>query len=192
MFTVILMAISLSLDSFIIGITYGAIKIKLSFLYKFIIALISFIITFCTLTIGTYLKNILPDIATKIIGSVILFFMGINLIFKSLSSKNNTEQNINLLETENINHKNRQIQKPISPFILGIALSIDSIASGLAFSFIKNNIFYLPILTAICQYIFLSLGLFLGIISSHLKIKHNKFIFISGLILVFFSIIKII
>ena len=89
MFTLVLMAISLSIDSFVIGITYGTLKIKIEFVYKFIIAIISFLITFFALVIGSYLKNIFSSKITNLIGSSFLFLMGINLIRKSFYQKQN-------------------------------------------------------------------------------------------------------
>ena len=185
MFTLVLMAISLSIDSFVIGITYGALKIKIEFVYKFIIAIISFLITFFALVIGSYLKNIFSSKITNLIGSSFLFLMGINLIRKSFYQKQN-----NFIEQKKI--IKTKIKKPLRAFFLGVALSIDSIGSGIAFSLIQSNTFFLPILTAAFQYIFLSLGIFLGEKISNLKIDHRKFIFLSGLILIFFAAIRII
>ena len=185
MFTLVLMAISLSIDSFIIGFTYGALKIKIKFIYKFIIAIISFLITFFALSIGSYLKNIFSNKITNLIGSSFLFLMGINLIRKSFYQKQN-----NLLDEKKI--IKTKIKKPIHAFFLGFALSIDSIGSGIAFSLVQNNTFFLPILTAAFQYIFLSLGIFFGRKILFLNLDQNKLIFISGLILIFFSLIKII
>ena len=185
MFTLVLMAISLSIDSFVIGITYGALKIKIEFVYKFIIAIISFLITFFALVIGSYLKNIFSSKITNLIGSSFLFLMGINLIRKSFYQKQN-----NLIDQKKI--IKTKIKKPLRAFFLGVALSIDSIGSGIAFSLIQTNTFFLPILTAAFQYIFLSLGIFFGRKILFLNLDQNKLIFISGLILIFFSLIKII
>ena len=185
MFTLILMAISLSIDSFIIGITYGALKIKIEFIYKFIIAIISFLITFFALAIGSYLKNIFSSKITNLIGSSFLFLIGLNLIRKSFCHKQN-----NLLDEKKI--IKTKFKKPLRAFFFFFSLSIDSIGSCIAFSLIKNYTFFLPILTAVFQYIFLSLGIFFGRKILFLNISQNKLIFISGLILIFFSLVKII
>ena len=185
MFTLTLMAISLSIDSFIIGITYGALEIKIEFIYKFIIAIISFLVTFFALAIGSYLKNTFSGKIANLIGSSILFFIGLNLIYKSFYHK---QDNL-LYEKKIIETKTK---KPVRAFFLGLALSIDSIGSGIAFSLIQNNTFFLPILTAAFQYIFLSLGIFFGKKILFFNIDQNKLTFFSGLILIFFSLIKII
>lgn len=249
MLAVILIAISLSIDAFGIGTTYGMRKVKVKFMPKLIIALISFFITFLALSMGTQLQKILPDIITQIIGVGILFFMGASLILQSfkpednnnnnnqdsnpnpkkqndndsnqdLSSKKSNKKNLarvyninlklfNLMikiiykpKQKKINSDNQvnqnnliQDQKILSlteSFYMGFALSIDSIGSGIGLSLIGYNNFYLPVATAICQYIFLSLGIFLGDKISNLKIDHRKFIFLSGLILIFFAALRII
>ena len=244
MLAVILIAISLSIDAFGIGTTYGMRKVKVKFMPKLIIALISFFITFLALSMGTQLQKILPDIITQIIGVGILFFMGASLILQSFkpeenNNNNNNNQDLNLdadqkdlsskksnkkklVRVYNINLKpfnlmikiiykpkqkkinsdnpvdktniiqNQKILSLTESFYMGFALSIDSIGSGIGLSLIGYNNFYLPIATAICQYIFLSLGIFLGDKISNLKIDHRKFIFLSGLILIFFAALRII
>lgn len=243
MLAVILIAISLSIDAFGIGTTYGMRKVKVKFMPKVIIAFISFVITFLALSMGTQLQKILPDIVTQIIGVGILFFMGSCLIFQSFKPEDNnnsqtqdSSQNPNLdlnssqeliqkqkaesnkknparvynislkafnliikiihkpkLKQENNNKThNENILSLTEAFCMGFALSIDSIGSGIGLSLIGYNNFYLPVATAVCQYVFLSLGIFLGDKISNLKIDHRKFIFLSGLILIFFAAIRII
>lgn len=76
-------------------------------------------------------------------------------------------------------------------FILGFALSLDSICIGISSSIGGFFNFFFPIFVAFFQVIFLLLGAFLGKkIASGFKISETYLKFLSGLLLIIFAIIK--
>ncbi len=177
MFTIILIAISLSIDAFGIGITYGIRKVIVPIMPKIIVSAISAFITFLSLSMGLQIQKFLPNLAAKIIGTLILFCMGIYLVFQSfLPAKEKEIQitRINLTEA----------------FFIGCALSVDSIGSGIGLAMLGFDNFYLSAAVAVCQFIFLSFGIFLGNKISDINLDHRKFILLSGLILIFIACVR--
>ena len=211
MFAIILIAISLSIDALGIGITYGIRKIRVPLAPKLIISIMSAIITFLSLTAGSQLKKILPAPFANLIGVSILLAMGIYLICQS--KKSSPEKNFDAKEkkssvyqiiikslnlTIKIIHEpqladlnnSKTIELP-EAFCIGLALSIDSIGSGIGLSILGFNNFLLPLATAICQYIFFTAGIFSGKKISKITPDNNKFVLISGIILIFIALIRI-
>ena len=95
------MAISSSIDSLGIGITYGLKNTKLTKIDKLILFIISIIITLCSGFIGNVLKLLLKDILLKIIGSLILIIMGLFIIIQT----NNREYSFDFDNSNDINYK---------------------------------------------------------------------------------------
>ena len=83
----IVLAISSSIDSLGIGITYGIKNTKISSKAKIILLVISFLVTLIALYFGNIIKNIFNENITKFLGSSILVIMGIFILFQSLKKK---------------------------------------------------------------------------------------------------------
>ena len=94
-----ILAISSSIDSLGIGITYGIKNMKISFFSKFILFIISISITYLALFLGNLLSDMLSDFFTTIIGSGILIFMGSYIIYEALKIKRN---NFNIFNNSSI------------------------------------------------------------------------------------------
>ena len=73
------LAISSSIDSFGIGITYGIKNTKISNSAKLILFIISFIVSFFAVHFGDFLKDLLPDNIANYIGCCFLIFLGISI-----------------------------------------------------------------------------------------------------------------
>ena len=86
-FSVVLLAISLSLDAFGVGLSYGVRKIKIPILSKIIICFFSIFYAGIALIGGKYLASFLPQNISKIIGITILFGMGTLIIIQALIKK---------------------------------------------------------------------------------------------------------
>lgn len=173
------MAISSSIDSLGIGITYGLKNTKLTKIDKLILFIISIIITLCSGFIGNVLKLLLKDILLKIIGSLILIIMGLFIIIQT----NNKEYSFDFDNSNDINYK--------EAFALGIALSLDSLCIGIGGSIVGINIWLFSILVAFLQYIFLNLGNILGNKLNRLKfVPQSVWNKISGFLLIAIGLFK--
>ncbi|WP_136604185.1 sporulation membrane protein YtaF [Paenibacillus dokdonensis] len=75
-FTLLLLAFALSLDSFGVGITYGLRQMKISPLSVVIISLCSGVIIYISMQVGVLLARVVSPDAASIVGAVILIIMG--------------------------------------------------------------------------------------------------------------------
>lgn len=82
------LAISSSIDSLGIGITYGIKKTTISYIGKVVLFIISFIISVLSLWFGNSIKNIFSNYVTTFIGSGILILMGLFICFQTLKKEN--------------------------------------------------------------------------------------------------------
>lgn len=122
------LAISSSIDSLGIGVTYGVKNTKISYIGKVVLFFISFIISILSIWFGNVIKNIFSDYLTTFIGSGILIFMGFFICFQALKKEkdcmNNTD-NKKFYDNydNNINFKEEKIYSFFIKF-LGITIKI--------------------------------------------------------------------
>lgn len=118
----LILALSSSIDSLGIGITYGIKNTRISYMAKIVLFVISFLISFLSVCFGDILKNIFSDFATRLIGNIILIAMGIFVCFQAIhKDKKNTTQN--LASSEPICKNNEKIYSFFIEF-LGITIKI--------------------------------------------------------------------
>ena len=175
MFNSFLLAISVSVDSLGIGITYGIRNAKISGYSRIIIFLLSIILTYCSFAIGNYINSLFSEPFTKIVSSVILMLIGVLIIIDPIPFDFNHSKAIDLKEA----------------ILLGIALSLDSVCIGIGSSIGGYSSIFFPILVATFQLIFMSVGMFIGKkIIKNSNIPDKVWNLISGGIIIIFGIIK--
>lgn len=206
---IIALALSLSIDSFGIGMSYGMRKIKVPFSAAVILSVMAFSFSGLSILAGSILLKILPPLAAKLIGVSILMFMGVwiiiqgfrkkspdvpkedktilNLIIKSLGI---TIKIIRTPESCDMNHSSEI--EPSEALYLGFALSIDSIGAGIGTAIIGLNTMLMPFCVALFQLLFLFGGLEAGKKLILTKINNKLCIIISGGILICVGFIRLI
>lgn len=182
LFTSILLAISTSIDSLGIGITYGIRNTKISTIATVILFFISIAITNFSLFIGSKLSTFLPEQITSIIGCILLCCMGAWIFYQSCCSKkldvhsnSKIEKKVHQFFIKFLGITIQIIRDPISSDLdnshkidskeaiyLGIALSLDSVCIGIGGSILGLGSILFPFLVATFQIIFLTFGRFLG------------------------------
>lgn len=183
MFNSILLAISSSIDSLGIGITYGIKKTKISPIGKIILFIISITITYLSIFLGNLIHSIFPSFLTKLIGSFILIFMGIYICFEALKKKSRSSNVFNNPISSDLDNSNTIDSK--ESVILAIALSLDSFCIGICGSITDINLALFPFLVSIFQLIFLNFGTIIGIkINDFYKLQQNIWSIISGFLLI--------
>ncbi len=205
-------AISSSIDSLGIGITYGIKNTKITFSAKLILFIISLCVSTMSISIGNFISSFLPNLVCNIIGFLMLIFMGIFIIFQSFKKTNQTYYNefnkqgkmysffikpfgITIQIIKNPINSDLDNSKKIDAkeaLYLGIALSLDCFCIGLGNAMLGITSFVFPLLVSIFQLVFLSCGLFLGIkLKSITNIPDNIWSIISGLLLIFIGLSKL-
>lgn len=206
-----ILAMSASLDSLGVGITYGIKKTKISFFSILILFILSLLITSISTILGNILSSYVSTTFTTILGSLMLCSIGFFIIYNAINSNRKTlssnkvvtnmEYNIfikclgitiNIIKnpiTSDFDKSNKiDIKESI---FLGFALSLDSISIGFAGSTIGINFMIFSLFISLFQILFLSIGMFLGKkISQISKLPSNIWNLISGTILIFIGISK--
>lgn len=186
----LILAISSSIDSLGIGITYGIKNTKISFVGKLILFFISIITTYFSIFFGNLIQALFPAILTKLIGSLILIVIGIYICFESLKKQDNYSNIFNNPISSDLD--NSKIIDSKESIFLAVALSLDSFCIGICGSIIDINLVFFPFLVSIFQLFFLSIGTFFGIhINKFYKLPQNIWSIISGILLIFIGFLKL-
>lgn len=177
----VILALTSSIDSLGIGITYGIKNTKISLMSKIILFVISLVITSIALLFGNLLNYIFSDTLSQIIGNLILIIIGVYMIINSNMANKNSNYDFN--------HSN--LIDPKEAIILGLALSLDSFCIGIGGSISGINYHIFPLLVGILQFIFLSIGNWVGNTVSNLSNFSNKTSsIISGALLIFIALLR--
>ena len=213
------LAISSSIDSLGIGITYGIKNTKITMGAKSILFFISFIISIISIYFGNLLKYIFPDFLIHYLGSFLLILMGLFMCFQSVKVskqeyKIENDKNLKISDTEKIysffikclgitikiikNPSSSDLDKSNvidskEALFLGLALSLDSFCIGIGFSMLNTFSIIFPLLTSCFQLFFLSLGNYCGKkLYSFSKLPDNIWSTISGILLIMIGFCKMI
>lgn len=204
-----ILALSVSIDALGIGITYGLKNTVIPNISKLILFIISVLITSFSIYLGNFFNTIFPSYFTNYIGSILLLFMGLWVIYQSLSKDKKLPKKQIIPTTYQFIIKSLGItiqilRNPISSDLdnskkidkkeaiyLAIALSIDSICVGICSSVIGFSSISFPFLVAIFQLFFLSIGGFLGKkITNISNIPENIWNVLSGILLICIGVSK--
>nr|WP_263325467.1 sporulation membrane protein YtaF [Neobacillus sp. Marseille-Q6967] len=210
LFSLLLLAFALSLDSFSVGFTYGLRKMIMPVKSILIIATCSAMSLLMAVSIGHGLEKILSPKITSSLGGVILIGLGAWVLYQFFRPEK--EKDKALLEHEKIivNFEIRSLglainilKKPMSAdfdrsgtitgieaFMLGFALSIDAFGAGIGAAMLGFPSFYLAICVAIMSSLFVLLGIKCGILF-HKFNWAQKLSFLPGILLIIIGIWKI-
>src|SRR5690625_4473556 len=86
--------IAVSLDGFGVGMTYGMRKIRISISSLFIIMCCSGFIVITSMTIGHLLRAFISPAFTDAIGSLILIFLGLFILYSMIRMKKNEQKSV--------------------------------------------------------------------------------------------------
>lgn len=177
----ILLALSVSIDSIGLGITYGIKSTKIDIISNIILFTISFCITCGSIFLGHYISVLLSPNISTFLGSSFLILLGVYNIYKTI---NNKTKNYDIDNSNNIDKA--------EAIALGFALSIDSACVGLGSGIIGINDIILPILVSCFQLFFINCGNILGkSVISHFNISENILSIFSGIVLILVALLRI-
>lgn len=179
----LVLALSSSIDSLGIGITYGIKNTRISCLAKVVLFTISFLISIVSVWFGDFIKNIFSDLVTKIVGNLILLCMGFFLLVQAFKKDKlnssvcscNYEEKIYSFFIDFLGVTIKIIKNPTfsdldssnsidakEALFLGFALSLDCFCIGVGASILGVSSFLFPLFISVFQLAFLSFGNFLG------------------------------
>lgn len=188
---ILFLVIAVNMDSFFSGIIYGIKKIKVPIICRAIIAILTFIFSYLSFNIILGFKNLISIQIAKYIGALILICMGLVIIINTVKQKLKNKE-IELFEIADYDRsKSISITEAI---FLTFALSIDSLSMNFASALNGITSIYLPIFTAIFQFVFFSVGILIGKKVNKLLNKFDLFLFniLPGIIFIIIGTIRLI
>jgi putative sporulation protein YtaF len=207
-FSLILLALAVSLDSCTVGFTYGLRKVKIPFKSIFIIAFCSGAALFISALLGNLISSALSPELAETIGGAILIGIGIWAVLQLLRSNQSSdeEQQEKMLvkfEIKSIGLVIQILKKPMSAdfdhsgtitgieaIMLGMALSLDAFGAGIGAAMLGFSPISLAAAAAIMSSIFVYGGMKAGILLSGYNWV-QKLSFLPGLLLIIVGIFKL-
>ena len=210
-FTLLVLALAVSLDSFGVGLTYGLRKMKLPLRSLLFIAFCSATSILIAMAFGNVIQRYLsPDFA-GMIGGIILIFIGGWALYQVMRPNKETEEDKDVepivqepvekkvvinLEIKVLGLVIKILREPMEAdidksgaitgkeaILLGIALSLDAFGAGIGAALIGYSPLFMAISVACMSALFVTLGM-----SSGFKYADSNFVkrfsFIPGLLLI--------
>lgn len=185
-----LFAVSVNIDSFIVGMSYGIKKSDISLLKSTIISLVTLTGTVIAILMGTEISRFLPASITLAIGCTLLIGLGMYYILKSscfyFSNKlKAAELKSNELSTDLSNESpvKNSLLTAKEGFFLGLALSINNFGMGIGASMTGLKLLPTAVASLFVSVVFLYGGNVIGKTKMP-RISDQTADILSGLILV--------
>ena len=186
MISYIILASSVSIDALGIGISYGIRNSYINTKSKLVIATIIFGMCLLGFFIGNMLSLFLEEFILKLIGSLILLFLGLYIILKEIKKIKYMKRKEEVLKDDRESIGFGEV------LYLAMAISMDAMTAGISASLLGIKSLIFPILVMVCHMSFLSIGMFLGRnVKGVSKWPQNIWSIISGMLLILISIIKL-
>ncbi|MCH6269240.1 MULTISPECIES: sporulation membrane protein YtaF [Neobacillus] len=208
LFSLLILALALSLDSFSVGFTYGLRKMVMPFKSILIIACCSAISLMIAVSIGHGLEKVLSPSITARLGGFILIGLGAWVLYQFFRPEKEKEpieheKTIVNFEIRSLGLAINILRKPMSAdfdksgtitgieaLMLGFALSLDAFGAGIGAAMLGFPPIYLALTVAIMSSLFVLLGIKFGSFFYRFDWV-QKFTFIPGILLIIIGIWKI-
>lgn len=201
--TIAALAISLSLDSFGVGIAYGIRKVRIPLASKLIICLFSIIYSGLAILFGRFMYGALPPAVSKAAGIAIMAGMGVYILLQALLKK---EDRPNRNAAKKARGRTMRVLKDPEEgdldrsgtidiresLLLGLALSLDAIGVGVGSALAGLGSAAIPFAIGLAQLLFLYAGTFLGRKAAALEWVNKKAVSLApGLLLLTLAILRL-
>ncbi len=195
-------ALSSSLDNLGVGITYGIRKIRIGLISNGAIAFVCFIFSYLGILFGKWISAIVPGILPMIFSAVLLFAVGLRIIWLSFPRKHRQEEK---KEDDMVKGLSSILKNPecadfdksqdisfLEALVLGVALSANALTNGLSAGMLGYNPFIISLVSAAGSFVTIWLGVKTGQKVADITIgpfKLGQFgTLISGILLVLIAI----
>ncbi len=213
---ILLFAVSMSIDALGVGTTYGLKNIKISFLPKCLMSVLSFLYSAAAMRLGGFLAEFLPKQAGAFASGLMLGAIGIYTLCGAVRScREKTEDTPHMAPPSGGARVLHRFIKPLGISVtiikhptaadfdgsrsidwreslyVGLALSFDAIGAGIGYSLNGEMCYLLPVLIGGFQFLFLSLGCAFGEkIKQNSRLNQKILAFLPGLIMLGLAITR--
>lgn len=197
---ILLFVLSASIDNFTVAVAYGTKKIKIGLVSYFIISVISALGTGISMTFGSFFYHFISLFLAKLIGCLILTFIGLYFVYEYVFNKNNSslegktqDESITpkeILQSPEIADLDKSGTIEVKESLaLAVALTIDNFGLGIAASIAGLNILYTTLATFFFSILIIPLGVYIAksFISSFVGKNASL---IAGIVIIILAIIE--
>ena len=185
-YSLLLLALAVSMDSFSVGLTYGFRKLKIPFYSILIIACCSAIGLYVAAIFGKYISHILSPSVSETIGGSILIILGLWALYQFIRSPEEKSEKqsypstpkkptVLKFEIKSVGIVIHILKKPISAdldksgtitgweaVLLGMALSLDAMGAGISASMLNIPAVLLSVAVGVMSACFAYCGIAFG------------------------------
>lgn len=204
----ILLAISISIDTFGLGVTYGMKKIRVPLRSLLLINMISVIFLSVAFALGSLLLNFISVFQAKLLSSVLILLLGFVFFIQAYLDCRYPPQEgkrmIKIISIKTLGIVINIIRDPVSgdrdhsgvietkeAIYIGMALAMDAFTIGLAVSIVKIHMITFIAAIFLINILFFKSGELLGKKVGHLTREHILK-YISATILIFLGLLRLI
>ena len=145
---IVLLAISVSLDTFGVGMAYAMSGVKIPWNTRLIISAVNLVFTAAAVFASHSLNGRIPGFWFRLAGGGILLFIGARTLWNALGE--NRTKDYDKDESSSI--------EPAESIMLSLSLTMDSVCAGLGIGGNSLWEYLFPVMTAAANLIFFSLG----------------------------------
>jgi len=168
------LAVSSSLDNFGVGVAYGIRNVRISWASNLVIAVICFLFSTAGIFFGLWLAKVLPGMLPTMVGSLLLFIIGLRIVLLAAPRKNRDNRQDampaahaasikEILEHPEIVDLDKSGEIGFGEaIILGIALSANALTNGLGAGLLGLPPLAISLTAAIGSFLTVWTGAWLG------------------------------
>lgn len=145
---ILLLSVSVSLDTLGIGMSYAIEGIRIPWQTRVIVALTNMVLTFFSVLLAQYLGGVIPDLWLSILGGSVLVILGGKALWNALGEN----------KTADYDKDKSQVLESAEGCVLGLTMALDSVSAGLGLGNLGTVAYFFPVFTALSGVLFLSLG----------------------------------
>ncbi len=206
MLEILLLVLSVSIDSFIASISYGSSKIRIPLISALIVDIISSSMLGISLILGSFIQNYISITTAKIFSFTILFFLGLYRLFEGLlksyinnKAKDSPSLHFKLFDFNFVlqvyanetkaDIDNSKVLSYKEAIYLAFALSLDSLAVGFGSSLVLINYIEVFVVAIIIGILTIILGSYIG--KSFAEIIDLDLSWLSGAMLIILAFLRV-
>lgn len=160
---ILLFSASVTCDSLIIGLSYGARKIKICFISNLIVGVISCLGTMIGMYIGNIFNIFLLSSITQWIGSALLFVFGFYMFYQALYKQIKANSDVKIVNdaadlAENFDKDHSKSIDIREAFMLGLFLCLNNLGLGIGAALTGLNIYITSVTCLILSVLFIEIG----------------------------------
>ena len=185
----ILLVVVLSMDAFAAGFSYGIERVKVPFLSRAIIALLSGGMLTASLLAGNFLMGFIPEPLTKGISFAVLFLLSLYKFYDALQSLRSKNGKLTTgMISQKVNKEDKAVLSCREGALLAIALSIDNVSAGLCTRTLSLPSIILLLLTTAIHFFAFRLGLLTGSVLSR---RSRRLTWLGGAVLMLLAFLRL-